>query len=271
VPLFLFKFACPMEKSEIIKTIARLGCEYDTVSHFIGKDPIIFPRHFYLLFKGLQPEENFPVPDGYKVQLQDIEIAGIIAAHLAWGRRAMILRDTGRAMDEMHWKPYEYVMAGKYRNEDKSLHRTVKWSEFAMICGNLRKYYTEHQTLEPLTPDQMRVYIFGQKSDLKMPNKKIHMFRRWMVRNDGLVDFGLWKTISPADLIIPLDVHVHDTALDLGITDRKPSDYRTAKEITDFCAQAFPGDPCKGDYALFAYSVENPKPKKPKATKQKDC
>jgi uncharacterized protein (TIGR02757 family) len=76
----------------------------------------------------------------------------------------------------------------------------------------------------------------------------------------------LWKTISPADLIIPLDVHVHDTALDLGITDRKPSDYRTAKEITDFCAQAFPGDPCKGDYALFAYSVENPKPKKPKAT-----
>ena len=119
MPLFLCKFVRPMEKSEIIKTIARLGCEYDTVSHFIGKDPIIFPRHFYLLFKGLQPEETFTVPDSYKVQLQDIEIAGIIAAHLAWGRRAMILRDTGRAMDEMHWKPYEYIMAGKYRNEEK--------------------------------------------------------------------------------------------------------------------------------------------------------
>jgi hypothetical protein len=89
--------------------------------------------------KGYSRRKLLPVPDGYKVQLQDIEIAGIIAAHLAWGRRAMILRDTGRAMDEMHWKPYEYVMAGKYRNEDKSLHRTVKWSEFAMICGNLRK------------------------------------------------------------------------------------------------------------------------------------
>lgn len=254
-----------MEIKEAEKTVERLGREYNDRKYFV-KDPIIFPRHFYSLFKGEPSDDGMPVPQNYTVRVQDIEIAGIIAAHLAWGRRDMIVRDTTRAMDEMHWKPYSYIMAGKYRNDDASLHRTVKWSEYASICNNLKAYYTENETLETLSPDDMRVRIFGQKSNPKMPNKKIHMFRRWMVRNDGTVDFGLWKSISPADLIIPLDVHVHNTALELGITKRHSADYRTAEEITEFLRRVFPGDPCIGDFALFAYAAENP-PAKTKTNK----
>lgn len=187
--------------------------------------------------------------------MQDVEIAGIIAAHLAWGRRDMIIRDCKRAFDEMGWRPYDYVMAGRYRDDDASLHRTIKWSEFARICSNLREYFSKNETLETIDADKIRVDIFGQKSNPKAANKKIHMFRRWMVRNDGVVDLGLWKNTSPATLTIPLDVHVHRSAINLGITSRKSADLTTATEITDFLKKVFPDDPCKGDFALFAYAA----------------
>ena len=193
----------------------------------------------------------------YVYTLKDVEIAGLIAAHLAWGRRDMIVRDCNRAFEEMQWRPLEYVMRGEYRCGQESLHRTIRWSEFAAICGRMRVFYAANESVEPLTPDQIRVQIYGQSSNPKMANKKIHMFRRWMVRNDGIVDLGLWSHTSPADLIIPLDTHVHASALKLGITTRKSADITTALEITEFLKEAFPDDPCKGDFALFAYAAEN--------------
>ena len=195
--------------------------------------------------------------DKYVYTLKDVEIAGLIAAHLAWGRRDMIVRDCNRAFEEMQWRPLEYVMRGEYRCGQESLHRTIRWSEFAAICGRMRVFYAANESVEPLTPDQIRVQIYGQSSNPKMANKKIHMFRRWMVRNDGIVDLGLWSHTSPADLIIPLDTHVHASALKLGITTRKSADITTALEITEFLKEAFPDDPCKGDFALFAYAAEN--------------
>lgn len=225
--------------------IIDLAEKYNKECYFVN-DPIIFPKHFAKLMNA---------NESYKPKLQDVEIAGLIAAHLAWGRRDMIVRDCKRAFDEMNWEPYKYIMDGKYKDEDKSLHRTIKWSEFAKICSNMKAFYTNHNSVESLTPDEIRVNIFGQKSDKKMANKKIHMFRRWMVRNDGIVDLGLWKNSSPADLIIPLDVHVHKSAIKLGLTSRKGADYTTASEITCYLKEIFPNDPCLGDFALFAYSV----------------
>lgn len=247
------------EKIEIIRQLAE---EYNKEEYFQG-DPIIFPKHFARLMQG---EEGMPGLGGFgetdylsgrNYTLQDVEIAAVIAAHLAWGRRDMIVRDCKRAFDEMGWEPYKYVMAGEYKNEDASLHRTIKWSDFAAICSRLRNYYLQNDSLEILTPDEFRVIIYGQKSDPKAANKKIHMLRRWMVRNDGIVDLGLWKNSSPADLIIPLDVHVHRSSRNLGVTQRNSADITTAMEITSFLQEVFPGDPCKGDFALFAYAATN--------------
>lgn len=230
------------EKIEIIRSLAE---QYNNDEYFTG-DPIIFPKHFARVMEG---------QSGRKYSLQDVEIAAVIAAHLAWGRRDMIVRDCKRAFDEMNWEPYKYVMAGEYRNEDASLHRTIKWSDFAGICARLNEFYLHNGSLEILTPDEFRVMVYGQKSDPKAANKKIHMLRRWMVRNDGIVDLGLWKNSSPADLVIPLDVHVHRSSLNMGITTRRGADIVTAQEITTFLKEVFPGDPCKGDFALFAYAA----------------
>ncbi len=234
-------------------TLLRQFAEKYNDEKYFSSDPIIFPKHFTTLLR-----------EG-KSTLKDVEIAAVIAAHLAWGRRDMIVRDCKRAMDEMNWHPYDYIMRGKigcndcdtvlYKKDDCSLHRTIKWCDFASICCNLRKFYESNESLSILSPDSMRTLIYGQKSDLTAANKKIHMLRRWMVRDDGKVDLGLWNVINKNDLIIPLDVHVHRSALNLNITSRKGANITTALEITEYLKQVFPGDPTLGDFALFAVAA----------------
>lgn len=231
-----------MNETDTAELLRHYAGEYNDWKYFT-EDPIIFPKHFAMLYA-----------EG-KASLQDVETAAAVAAHLAWGRRDMIVRDCRRAMDEMGWQPYEYVKAGKYRDDDTSLHRTVKWSEFAGICRRIKQFYSEESSMEVLTPEMMRVRIYGQKDDPSAANKKIHMLRRWMVRDDGKVDLGLWKSIDKRDLIIPLDVHVHRSAMNLCITCRRSTDIRTAREITGFLLKVFPEDPVLGDFALFAVAA----------------
>ncbi len=203
------------------------------------EDPVAFPREFFRLGR----------------RLEDIETAAVFAAHFAWGRRAMIVRDCTRLFDEMQWRPYDYVMSGDYRDDDSSIHRTVKWSEVAAICSRLRGLYSNASSLEGLDMDSFRTKVYGQKEDPKSACKKINMMRRWMVRDDGKVDLGLWKHTDKRSLIIPLDVHVYDEAVALGLTSRKQKDRITAVEITDAFRQLWPDDPCKGDFALFGYGI----------------
>ena len=224
--------------ADIADKIRSWAEKYNDPQYF-QEDPIAFPRHFA----------------GVGAPLQDVEIAAVFAAHFAWGRRVMIVRDTTRLMDEMQWHPYDYVMAGQWRSDESSAHRTIRWSEVAAICGRLRDWYLQHSSLESMDAAQMRTLVYGQKPDPKAPNKKINMLRRWMVRCDGRVDLGLWLSIDPSELVIPLDVHVYDEALALGLTARRPKDITTALEITDAFREIWPEDPCKGDFALFGYGV----------------
>ena len=232
--------------SAVKDTLIAWAHEYNDPKYFT-EDPIVFPREFAERMKA------------GKASLADVEISALLSAHLAWGRRAMIVRDCGRMFDEMGWRPYDYVMGGEYRNENASLHRTIKWSEFAGICERLKGIYEGRQTLEGLTDAEFRTLVFGQKEDRKAPNKKISMMRRWLVRDDGKVDLGVWKNSDKKKLILPLDVHVYNQATALGLTSRKQKDIVTAHEITDAFRDIFPEDPCLGDFALFGYGVTNNK------------
>lgn len=226
--------------------LIRWANEYNDVKYFT-EDPIAFPRKFAEAMAA------------GKADLKDVETAAIFAAHFAWGRRAMIVRDCGRLFDEMAWKPYDYVMRGSWKSCGESIHRTVKWSDVAAICMRLREFYEANESLESLSPSEIRTAVYGQKPDPKAPNKKISMMRRWLVRDDGKVDLGIWKDTDPASLLIPLDVHVHDVATALGLTSRRQKDIVTVLEITHAFDEIFPGDPCKGDFALFGYGVTHSK------------
>ena len=188
---------------------------------YFEEDPLAFPKEF--VRRGSS--------------LQDIEIAAVFASHLAWGRRSMIVRDCTRLFDEMESRPYDYVMAGSYRDDETSLHRTVKWSEAAGICGRLREWYTWHKSLESLSAKEIRAIVFRRKEDPSAPDKKINLMRRWLVRRDGKVDLGLWTNTDPASLL----------------------DMKTALEITDRFREIWPEDPLLGDFALFGYGVTHSK------------
>ena len=83
------------------------------------------------------------------------------------------------------------------------------------------------------------------------------MFLRWMVRRGSPVDLGLWDWADPASLLIPLDVHVMQEAAKLGlIPEGAAASRKTAERLTSALAQVFPGDPCRGDFALFGLGVD---------------
>ncbi|MGV3684914.1 MAG: TIGR02757 family protein [Daejeonella sp.] len=87
--------------------------------------------------------------------------------------------------------------------------------------------------------------------------KRLNMFLRWMVRNDGRgVDFGIWKSIKPSDLICPTDVHVERVARKLKLITRKQVDWQTAMELTENLRRLDPADPVKYDFALFGLGIE---------------
>jgi len=79
--------------------------------------------------------------------------------------------------------------------------------------------------------------------------KRLNLFLRWMVRSSEF-DLGLWKCVSPANLIVPLDLVVGRAARCLGFTERKANDWKTAVEITRALAEYDPADPTRYDFAL---------------------
>ncbi len=86
--------------------------------------------------------------------------------------------------------------------------------------------------------------------------KRLNMFLRWMVRPaDRGIDLGIWTRISPAQLMVPLDVHTGRVARELGLLHRKQDDRTSVEELTSALRRSDPADPVKYDIALFALGV----------------
>jgi uncharacterized protein (TIGR02757 family) len=97
-------------------------------------------------------------------------------------------------------------------------------------------------------------------SDLKNTAlKRVNLALRWLVRNDGIVDLGVWKSLTPGQLYIPLDVHVGNTARKIGLLTRKSNDWKAVEELTDKLREYNPEDPVLYDFALFGIGIEDNK------------
>lgn len=212
------------------------------------------------------------VPNRYRdAKLQDLEISAFLTAYLSFGNRKQIVKTAIRLDEMMHHKPLQYVLSGRWRTDfsqtdTASFYRTISHQAMNAIFDRLYDIYDVFETMEeaalsiPQHFDEnapfhklCRLFEVTDKS----PQKKLNMFLRWMVRTDGIVDFGVWHAFSPADLIIPLDTHVAQMAFKLGLVPSQTYTLNTAKNITRSLAEVFPGDPCLGDFALFGYGVEN--------------
>lgn len=212
------------------------------------------------------------VPSRYcNGRIQDLEISAFLTAYLSFGNRKQIVKTALRLDEMMHHQPLQYVLSMQWEHDfpstdTTSFYRTVSHQAMNAIFDRLYDIYDVFETMEEAAcsisqhfdenaPFHKICRLFGVSD--KSPQKKLNMFLRWMVRTDGIVDFGVWHAFSPADLIIPLDTHVAQMAFKLGLVPSQTYSLNTAKTITRSLSEVFPGDPCLGDFALFGYGVEN--------------
>lgn len=248
--------------------LAELAARYNT-PEFILSDPVQFPHRY--------------------TDKRDIEISAFVTAWISWGNRKQIIR-TAEKIDTEIFKgqPFKYLMNCDwrcYRDDKHCFYRTVRYHDFFCLMERMHTIYTHHPDLEAavnqqksgeseesITHSSLSIIhslsslfrgISGIADSRKGSScKRLSFFLRWMVRRDGIVDFGIWRTIDPADLIIPLDTHVYQMARTMGLTARCTADFKTACEITDQLRQVFPSDPVLGDFALFGYGIELSLPEK---------
>ncbi len=257
-----------MEREKIYELLERKYKEYNS-SSFIENDPISIPHRF---------SKN-----------QDIEIAAFFSATIAWGNRKSIITSANKLMSLMDNAPHDFVL----NHQDKDLqnllefkHRTFNATDTLYFVEFLKQHYAKHDSLEnafvgalgnsgigKLGSTENAIATFHEnffaiedsphrtRKHVATPVrgstcKRMNMFLRWMVRKDKSgVDFGLWKKIKPAQLLIPLDVHVDRTARKLGLIKRKQTDWETVIELTENLKQFDAKDPVKYDFALFGISV----------------
>lgn len=216
---------------------------------------------------------------------QDIEIAGFMAAILAWGQRKTIINKCLELLDMMDGAPYDFVINhqendlkpflrfkhrtfndidtlyflsffSNFYKEYDSLEEafTIGWNDSIDIMETLLINFHERFFMDPNAPQRTRKHIATPKR--KAACKRINMFLRWMVRQDEHgVDFGIWRKIKPYQLICPCDLHVDRVGRKLGLITRKQTDWLTAMELTRNLRSFDPQDPVKYDFALFGLGV----------------
>jgi uncharacterized protein (TIGR02757 family) len=228
---------------------------------FIADDPVQFPRRFS--------------------KKEDIEIAAFLSATIAWGRRDLILRSAEKMFAIMGKNPFSYITTGEYKKlKNKNIHRTFFEDDLKYFCRGFEHCYAKYGSLEKLFAGERNTWegIAAFREEMAKGNKgqyskhisnpglpseeetngsackRLNLALRWLVRK-GPVDLGLWKSIKPSALFIPLDVHVARTARQLGLLERKSNDKKAVIELTkrlrEFCAQ----DPVKYDFALFGMGL----------------
>lgn len=242
----------------------RKAAEYNAVS-FIKSDPICIPHSF--------------------TQRQDIEIAAFFAAIMAWGNRTTIINKCNELMAIMEHQPYAFCLNPPKEGLQRVLnfkHRTFNPTDILYFIEFFHHHYQHHNSLEiaftnGIDADAFTVetglrnfyrYMFSLPDapkrtfkhiatpDKKSTCKRLNMFLRWMVRRDDCgVDFGIWQTIQPSQLICPIDVHVARVARRFNLLTREQTDWLSAVELTKNLRTLDAADPVKYDFALFALGV----------------
>jgi uncharacterized protein (TIGR02757 family) len=247
--------------SDKISIAKKLDCWYEDfccssvlVKDFIEHDPVQFPRRFS--------------------KRADIEIAAFLTATIAWGRRDLIIRSAQKMFSLMEPGPATFVMDGDYRKlKTCCVYRTFFEDDLKYFCKGFKFCYAKYGSLEKIfasAPDiwqgialfregmaaankgRYSKHIAGPGAADRSGSacKRINLALRWLVRK-GPVDLGLWKSITPASLYIPLDLHVARTSRRLGLLKRKSNDKKAVIELTDTLREFCPEDPVKYDFVLF--------------------
>jgi uncharacterized protein (TIGR02757 family) len=187
----------------------------------------------------------------------------------------------------MQWMdnaPHDFILQHKDTDLKHFLgfvHRTFNATDLLYFIHFLQYHYNQYPSLEDAfvpgkkyqheTVEQALIHFHNYFFSIEHPErtkkhiatpvrnsacKRLNMYLRWMVRKDKQgVDFGIWKKISPRQLVCPLDVHVARVALRLELLNNDKSNWTNAIQLTDKLKQLNPDDPAVYDYALFGLGM----------------
>jgi uncharacterized protein (TIGR02757 family) len=241
----------------------------------------------------------------------DREVVGLISSSLAYGRVDLIRRSIEEVLAVMGGKPYRFTMNFKPERDgrlfDGFVHRFNNGRDISCLLyfarqmiedsGSVGGFFSKgyrpgagsvKEALSAFTrnvlaldstpiygpsglPKNNGVRVFFPSPEGGSACKKLNLFLRWMVRRGDGLDFGLWKGVDPADLVIPLDTHIARISKNLGLTDRKSPGWRMAEEITGELKRLDPVDPVKYDFALCRLGILEKCPKRLDPEKCERC
>ena len=211
---------------------------------------------------------------------EDIEIISFLISIISWGNRKSIIKSGNKLREILGSSPIDFIMRFKEKDLKKIdfVHRTFNKFDLIYFLKSLKNIYENHDGLENVFSKNLndefmynnisnfRKIFFSlnheKRTEKHISNpkknsacKRINMFLRWMVRNDGVVDFGIWKKIKPSMLSCPLDVHTGNIGRKLNLISRKQNDLKTVLELDQKLRLFDKNDPVKYDYALFGMGV----------------
>ena len=244
-----------MNQAELKEFLDFKAEEYNSPK-FIESDPIQLPHRFS--------------------KKEDIEIVSFLVSTIAWGNRTSIIKSGEKLLSIMENDPFAFIQnySEKQAKDLKFVHRTFNVNDLDFFFrslkniyknGGLEKAFNSHPTL---FGSQGRIANFRtnflatehesrSEKHISDPTKnsaakRLNMNLRWLCRQDNKgVDFGIWKSISPSELSVPLDVHTANIARKLGIITRKQNDGKALEEMMTQLREFDPIDPSKYDFALF--------------------
>jgi uncharacterized protein (TIGR02757 family) len=218
---------------------------------------------------------------------RDREIVALLTACLAYGRVDLFSRQLEIVLQSMGPSPAEFVRGFDARRDAGAFrsfwYRFNRPRDLVAFCVAGRDLLLRHGTLEkgflagdtagagPIGPALERFARAFLEADLREvfprgrisrgyrhlfplpsaggPCKRLQLFLRWMVRRES-PDFGLWTSVSPARLLMPVDTHIENISRSIGLTRRRSRNWKMAEEITARLARIDAADPVKFDFAL---------------------
>jgi uncharacterized protein (TIGR02757 family) len=226
----------------------------------------------------------------------DLEIAGFYAAGLAYGGVKVIRASVEGLLDVLGREPAHFVLRfdpiqGQHLFAGFS-HRFHKGRDLALLTwllrqalelyGSLERLFLAHDDpdwpdigpgltgfvrtllagdVRPFHPDGVLPADAPVRHFLPSPEagsacKRLCLFLRWMVRRED-PDLGLWRSVDPARLVVPLDTHVARLGQYLGLTSRKSGGWRAAQEVSAALRQFEPRDPVRYDFPLAHLGIHH--------------
>lgn len=252
---------------ELKLKLQNLAEKYETAS-FCNDDPSFFLR-WYEKYQ-MENKDDF---------VKNTECAAFIAAMLAFGKRSQFIPKIQEILElcceNDGGKITDWCLNGakNFPFGDKKFYRFYSYNDLHIFFDEIAEILREAGSLgerirtlyvqNPEIPLHELVSKSFPKSKIvpkgkNSANKRVNMFLRWMVRKNSPVDLGLWTWANPQKLIIPLDVHVLQESIKLGLLpETAPANLKTAEKLTEQLKEVFPDDPVKGDFALFGIGIAN--------------